>query len=189
MPSAHAVRVATALYNTMLAAVYADLMQNISTADLSDRHSDKAGVRVLAPIFRAYGGRSAFAGAIATVKCFEDNSLVRAALETPGEGRVLVVDGGGSLNCALLGDILAEMASENAWSGVVVHGCVRDTEALAQIDLGVRALASHPLKSVKRGLGERDVRVDFGGAEFKPGDYLYADADGVLVSPVELTMD
>lgn len=157
----------------------------ISTADLTDLHAG-GGLRVLAPIFRIYGGRRDFAGRVSTVKCFEDNSLVRDALETPGEGRVLVVDGGGSLNCALLGDLLAAKARANAWSGLVVYGCVRDVAVLETIDLGVRALASHPLKSVKRGVGERDVEVEFAGARLAPGDYVYADADGILVSDGEL---
>ena len=155
----------------------------ISTADLTDQHAD---AQVLAPVFQSFGGKPEFAGVISTVKCFEDNSIVRAALETPGEGRVLVVDGGGSLNCALLGDILGVMAHKNGWVGVRVYGCVRDTAVLKTIDIGVRALAAHPLKSVKRGVGERDVTVSFANADFVPGHYLYADADGIIVSATAL---
>jgi len=111
---------------------------------------------------------------------------VRAALETPGEGRVLVVDGNASSNCAFLGDLLAALACKNGWSGVVINGYIRDSEIVATIGIGVKALGTHPKKSLKRGLGERDIPVRFGGVEFRPGDYLYADPDGIVVtsSPV-----
>ena len=150
------------------------------TADLSDRLEDTA--QIAAPVFRDYGGRVRFSGPLSTVKCFEDNSLVRAALEERGNGRVLVVDGGGSMRCALLGDELAALAAENGWSGVVVNGCIRDSEAIAGIDLGVKALATIPRKSVKRGHGERDLLVRFAEVSFNPRHYLYADADGVLIT-------
>ena len=123
-----------------------------------------------------------FCGAIVTLKVFEDNSLVRAVLEEPGDDRVLVVDGGGSQRCALLGDQIAELAEENDWAGVVVNGCIRDSSAISELGIGVKALGVHPLKSVKRGVGERDIPVRFAGVNFIPGHYLYADEDGLIVS-------
>lgn len=156
----------------------------LATTDLCDAHEDK--VRVAAPIFRHYGGRHAFCGPVATLKIFEDNGLVRQTLDTPGEGRVLVIDGGGSLRCALLGDQLAELAVKNGWAGVVVWGCIRDSAAIGGMDLGVLALATHPKKTVKKNLGEAGVPVSFAGIEFRPGEWLYADADGLIVSPTRL---
>jgi regulator of ribonuclease activity A len=153
---------------------------SIQTADLCDANPGK--VRVVAPMFRVFGGRSAFGGAIATLKLHEDNSLVRQALESPGNGRVLVVDGGGSLRCALVGDQLASLAVKNGWSGIVVYGCIRDSRAIAAMDIGIRALDTHPLKSVKQGVGDADLAVTFGGVSFRPGEYLYADEDGIIVS-------
>lgn len=155
-------------------------MTDHATTDISDALGDAA--RVAAPVFTDYGGRKAFSGQITTVKCFEDNSLVRQALETPGEGRVLVVDGSGSTNCALLGDMLASLALNNGWAGIVVNGCIRDSAEIAGIGIGVKALATHPRKSRKQGLGERDVPLAFAGIEFKPGEYLYADPDGIVVT-------
>lgn len=152
----------------------------IATTDLCDAHSDD--LRILTPIFSDYGGRAVFSGRVTTVRCFEDNSLVRETLETPGDGGVLVVDGGGSMRCALLGDKLGDLGVANGWSGIVVYGCVRDAAALRRLELGVRALNVHPLKSVKRGGGERDEPVTFAGVTLRPGDWLYADDDGVVVS-------
>lgn len=154
------------------------------TADLSDAYPDAL---VADPIFTSFGGRVAFSGSIATVRCFEDNSLVRDAVHEPGEGRVLVVDGGGSLACALLGDRLAAMARDHGWAGVVVNGCVRDVRQLAETELGVKALAAHPRRSVKRGEGERDVEVTFAGVTFRTGAWLYADEDGMVVLPAPVT--
>lgn len=157
----------------------------IQTADLLDAHEAalQAGtLQVLAPMFHSYGGRAAFGGAIRTLKLFEDNSWVRAALSEPGDGRVLVVDGGGSLRCALVGDQLAELAVKHAWAGIVVYGCIRDARAMRAMDLGVLALATHPLKSIKKNVGEVDIPVTFGGVTLVPGHYLYADEDGVIVS-------
>ncbi len=151
-----------------------------ATTDLCDAHPDE--VRVVDPIFRDFGGARAFHGAIATLKVFEDNSLVREALEQPGAGRVLVVDGGGSLRCALLGGNLAVLAERNGWAGVVVFGAVRDTREIAAANVGVKALAAHPRKSEKRGVGQRDVPVTFGGVTFRPGEHVYADDDGLVVS-------
>ena len=152
-----------------------------ATTDLSDAHEDLACAD---PIFREFGGETAFAGPIATVKVFEDNVLVRAALATPGDGRVLVVDGGGSMRRALLGDNLAQMAIDNGWAGVVVYGCVRDAAELTRMPLGVRALAAVPKRSDKQGAGQVDLPVTFAGLTFSPGEWVYADADGIVVSPV-----
>ncbi|GAA5180200.1 ribonuclease E activity regulator RraA [Niveibacterium umoris] len=160
------------------------------TTDLCDANEGllaEGRLRVLEPHFRHFGGRQRFSGPISTLKLFEDNSFVRKQLEQPGYGRVLVVDGGGSLRCALLGDQLAEMAVRNAWGGVLVYGCVRDTAAIGTLDLGVMALAPHPQKSLKRNVGEIDVTIAFGGVRLHPGEWLYADEDGVLVSETPLT--
>lgn len=157
----------------------------ISTADLCDRYP--GDVRVVEPILRSFGGASAFAGPISTVRVHEDNVLVRAALEEPGEGRVLVVDGGGSLGCALLGDQIGELARMKGWVGIVVYGCVRDARALRELPVGIRALATNPRKSAKRGEGERDVPVTFAGVTFAPGHHLCADEDGIVVSERALT--
>lgn len=150
----------------------------MKTTDVSDANPE---ARVLDPILESFGGAREFAGTIATVKVHEDNSLVREALEEPGDGRVLVVDGGGSMRCALLGDNLAALAKNNGWAGVIVNGCVRDSEAIATIDVGVAAIATHPKKSVKRGEGQRDVPVTFGGVTFTPGEWVCVDEDGVVV--------
>jgi len=157
-----------------------------STADLCDRN--EGAVRIAIPALRSFGQRRVFGGAIATLKCFEDNSLVRAALSGAGAGRVFVIDGGGSLRCALVGDRLAQLAAGNGWSGIVVNGCVRDSRALAGIPIGVLALAAHPLRSVKKGAGEADVPVRFCGVRFVPGEFLYADDDGLLVSEAPLQL-
>lgn len=155
-----------------------------ATTDLCDAHGDH--LQVAEPLFRGFGSRTAFAGTVATVKVFEDNVLVREALEQPGRGRVLVVDGGGSLRCALLGDRLAAKAVENGWSGVVVYGCIRDSAEINALELGVRALNVHPRKSIKRGEGQRDVPVRFAGLDIHPGAWLCADADGIVVADEEL---
>lgn len=155
-----------------------------TTPDLCDAHPE---VQVVEPRFRGFGGRVAFHGAIATVRCHEDNSRVRELAGTPGQGRVMVVDGGGSLRRALLGDQIAANAARNGWAGFLIHGAVRDVEVLAQLDLGAQALAAHPMKTEKRGLGEVDVPVGFAGVDFHPGHWLYADANGVIVSMRPLT--
>jgi len=155
-----------------------------ATTDLCDRHADQ--LAIVAPGFRSFGGRRRFCGGIATVRCFEDNSLVRERLAERAEGRVLVVDGGGSMKCALVGDQLGALGVGNGWGGIVVFGCVRDTAALATMPLGVLALAAHPLKSVKRGVGEREVALTFGNVTFRPGAYLYADEDGIIVAAAPL---
>ncbi len=154
------------------------------TADLCDDFSDI--VQMAAPIFRDFGGNKTFGGPIATVKVFEDNVLVRRALETEGGGRVLVVDGGGSTRCALLGDRLAGLAHDNSWAGVVIYGCLRDSVDVGQIAVGVKAPAAVPKKSRKRAEGESNIPVRFADVTFTPGDYLYADEDGILVAPKDL---
>lgn len=156
----------------------------IHTTDLCDEFGERA--RIMTPIFSDYGGHRAFSGPVATVKCFEDNSLVRETLEQPGEGRVLAVDGAGSMRCALLGGNLAALAQRNGWAGVVVYGCVRDSAELAATPIGVKALNLHPRKSVKRGMGERNVPVTFAGVGLRPDEWLYADEDGIVVADEKL---
>jgi len=150
------------------------------TADLCDEYGDS--VQVCEPIFHAFGGRHAFSGPVSTVRCFEDNSRVREAVESPGQGHVLVVDGGGSRRRALLGDKLGLAAVKNGWAGVIIHGCIRDSAELGRMDLGIRALGTMPLRSEKRGEGERDVPVRFAGVTFRPGDYVFADEDGIILA-------
>ncbi|AKF09485.1 ribonuclease E activity regulator RraA [Sandaracinus amylolyticus] len=157
------------------------------TTDLCDAHPEL--VRVCDPIFRSYGARVVFDGPIATLKLHEDNALVRKALEEPGAGRVLVVDGGGSMRRALVGDQLAALGAKNGWSGVVVYGCIRDSADIATIELGVVALGTHPRKSDKRGVGVVNEPVTFAGVTFVPGQHVWVDHDGVVVTErrVEVT--
>ena len=154
-----------------------------NTCDLCDLHKgDPSGAfRVLPPVFQAYGGRAAFAGPVSTVKCHEDNTSVKVAVESPGHGRVLVVDGGGSLRHALVGGNLAAAAARNGWVGLVVDGCVRDRAELAAADIGIRALALMPLPTERRHAGLVDVPVQVQGVAVRPGDWLVADADGIVV--------
>lgn len=154
------------------------------TTDLCDANEGK--VRVVAPMFRSFGGKTRFSGPIRTLKAFEDNSLVRSTLETAGNGAVLVVDGGGSMRCAMVGDQLAMLGVKNNWAGIVVYGCIRDSGPIAGMAIGVFALGTHPMKSVKKGAGDADLPVTFGGVTFTPGHYLYADEDGVIVSDTPL---
>ena len=156
-----------------------------ATADLYDEYEEK--LQIATPMFNDYGGNLKFCGPVSTVRVIEDNSLVRAALEEPGEGRVLVIDGGASLKCALLGDMLAELGKENDWAGIIVYGCIRDSAVIANIAIGVKALNTNPRKSVKKGIGERDVSVDFADVIISPGDYIYADEDGIVISAERLT--
>jgi regulator of ribonuclease activity A len=153
--------------------------------DLCDQYGDS--LRVLSPMLKNFGGNNCFHGKISTIKCHEDNSFVADAVREEGDGSVLVVDGGGSLRCALLGDNLAAIAASNSWAGIVVFGCVRDVVALKDISIGIQAIAPHPMKSVKRQVGLRDVEVSFGGVSFIPGQYVYADDNGVIVSEDEFT--
>jgi regulator of ribonuclease activity A len=152
----------------------------VTTSDLFDANPGAASCEAQ---LRQFGGVHAFSGVISTVRCLEDNVLLKERLALPGDGRVLVVDGGGSYGCALLGDNIGGMAVRNGWSGIVVNGCVRDVAALAQLPIGIKALGTNPRPSGKTGDGEVDVTLRFGGAEFRPGAVLHADDDGVIVLP------
>jgi regulator of ribonuclease activity A len=152
-----------------------------TTSDLYDQFGEQ--LRVLPPVFQDFGGRARFSGEVVTVHCFEDNSRIKELLSTPGAGKVLLVDGGGSLRCALLGDLIAGAGVSNGWEGVVIHGCVRDRVALKALDLGVRALGATPRKSVRRGEGQTQIAVDIGGVPCNPGDRLIADEDGIVLLP------
>lgn len=158
------------------------------TCDLCDAHKqdDSGAFRVLPPVFQHFGGSLRFAGAVVTVKCWEDNSLVKQALDAVGEGRVLVVDGGGSLRKALVGGNLAAAAARNGWAGVLVYGCVRDAAELRAAMVGVVALGLMPMPTEKRGEGQANVVVDIAGVKVQPGDWLYADEDGVVLSRAAL---
>jgi regulator of ribonuclease activity A len=150
-----------------------------ATADLLDEHGEQASVCELE--LRQYGGVRAFAGPISTVRCYEDNLLLKQQLAEPGEGRVLVVDGGGSVRVALVGDKVAALARDNGWAGVVINGAVRDVATLPGVEVGIRALGSNPRRSAKDGTGELGVPLVFGGVTFKPGATLYSDDDGIVV--------
>lgn len=156
---------------------------NFATCDLCDAHkNDTDGdFRVLPPVFKDYGQRIKFSGQVSTVKCFEDNTLVKAAVDSPGLGRVLVVDGGASLRRALVGGNLGKAAARNGWAGVIVDGCVRDSAELAECDVGIRALGLMPWPTEKRNEGQKDVPVLIQGVWVRPGDWLYADEDGVVI--------
>lgn len=160
-----------------------------ATCDLCDVHKNATDgtFRVLPPVFREFGERRKFAGPVATVQCFEDNSMVKAAVESPGAGRVLVVDGGGSMRRALVGGNLAAAAADNGWAGIVVDGCVRDVAELNACAIGIRALALMPLPTERRGQGLRDVPVRIQGIWVRPGDWLYADEDGVVVAATPMS--
>jgi regulator of ribonuclease activity A len=157
---------------------------SFATADLVDAHSDR--VKSCEAQFRQYGGRVRFHGPIRTIKTTDDNGLLKQTLSTPGNGAVLVVDGGASLRCALVGDLMAALGQKNGWAGLVIWGAVRDTMALASVDIGIKALGSNPWRSTKNGTGQVDVPVSFGGVEFRPGYWLYSDEDGILVTPKPL---
>ncbi|MGE2692852.1 ribonuclease E activity regulator RraA [Mycolicibacterium pulveris] len=130
---------------------------------------------------RQYGGRAQFAGPVTTVKCFQDNALLKSVLSEPGHGRVLVIDGSGSLHAALVGDVIAGLGVENGWAGLIINGAVRDAAMLATLDIGVKALGTNPRKSTKTGAGQRDIPVGFGGVVFSAGDIAYSDDDGIVV--------
>jgi regulator of ribonuclease activity A len=157
------------------------------TADLCDDFADQ--IRVVEPGFSDFGGNTVFSGPISTIKCYEDNSKVRQQLSTPGNGRVLVVDAGGSRRCAMLGDILADKGVQNGWAGVVMYGLIRDSHDISQMPIGVKALGTHPMKSEKKDIGDIDVAVHFAGVTFQPGEYLYADHDGIIVSSNALALN
>lgn len=154
-------------------------MREFSTPDLSDEAPEAVALPLL---FRNFGQHTQFYGPVVTIKCYEDNSLVKQCVEEPGEGRVIVVDGGGSVRRALLGDLLAEKAAANGWAGLVIHGVIRDVDEIARIALGVQALGTCPVKTDKRGEGQRDIAIQIAGITVAPGDYVYADNNGVLVS-------
>jgi regulator of ribonuclease activity A len=157
---------------------------SLPTADLIDRHGDE--LLSCETQFRQYGGRRFFHGPVRTVRTLEDNALIKQLLGEPGRGAVLVVDGGGSLRTALMGDQIAALAQKNGWAGAILYGAVRDTVALGQIDLGIKALGSNPRKSAKTLAGAVDVPVIFGSVTFAPGNWVYSDDDGVVVSPRQL---
>ena len=154
-------------------------MTAISTPDLSDAHPEAAAIELQ---FFSYGLIRQFGGRAVTIKCHEDNSLVKQCVAEPGEGRVIVVDGGGSLRRALLGDMLAQQAADQGWVGLIINGAVRDVDEIGAMAIGVLALGHCPLKTEKLGMGQRDIAIAFGGVAIAPGDYIYADSNGVIVS-------
>ncbi|WCE29522.1 ribonuclease E activity regulator RraA [Vibrio sp. SCSIO 43137] len=160
-----------------------------NTSALCDIYLDQ--VDVVEPMFSNFGGCASFAGQITTVKCFEDNGLIRSVLEEDGNGRVLLIDGGGSLRKALIDAELAVLAEENEWEGIVVYGCIREVDELEDMSIGIQALASIPVGAAKQEIGEIDVPVNFGGVTFLPEDYLYADNTGIILSqePLDTEID
>ena len=155
------------------------------TVDLCDQF--KSELQVALPIFKRYGAHESFSGVIETVRCFEDNVVLKELLSKPGEGKVLVVDAGASLRRALVGDVVAGLGAKNGWAGIVLNGCVRDVRALAQVPIGIYALGNVPLPSDKHGWGVAGEEVSFAGVRFRPGHSLYADVDGIVVAPRALT--
>ncbi|KDE99712.1 ribonuclease [Mycolicibacterium aromaticivorans JS19b1 = JCM 16368] len=150
------------------------------TADLVDDIGPD--VRSCDVQFRQFGACTEFAGPISTVRCFEDNALLKSVLSEPGDGRVLVIDGKASVHTALVGDVIAELGRSNGWAGLIVHGAVRDASTLRTLEIGIKALGTNPRKSTKTGDGERDVPVSFGGVTFTPGEIAYSDDDGIVVT-------
>lgn len=157
---------------------------DFKTADLVDDFDPEVELCNLP--FKSFGRRRAFYGEVQTVKCFEDNALLKAELQQPGRGRVLVVDAGGSTRVAMVGDIIAGLAIDNGWAGILVNGCIRDSEEIDSMAIGLRCLGTSPKKSSKEGAGQAGIPIKFGGVIFRPGDYVYSDADGVLVSASKL---
>lgn len=155
-----------------------------STPELCDAYPES--VSIAEPLFKSYGARQSFGGRIVTVKCFEDNSRVKELAAKEGRGKVMVVDGGGSLRKALLGDLIAGNARVNGWEGFIIFGCIRDVDVINEIDIGVKALDSIPLKTERKGLGENNIPVSFAGVTFNPGEYAYSDPTGIIVSSQEL---
>jgi regulator of ribonuclease activity A len=158
-----------------------------TTASLCDTHSEDDNFQIAESLLKSYGGRSNFCGQITTIKAFEDNVLIRTVLEEKVENRVLVVDGGGSHRCALVGEDLARLAIANGWQGIVIHGCIRDSESIKLLPIGICALHTHPLKSHKKDPGDRELLVTFAGVNFKQNHFLYADDDGIIVSETMLS--
>ncbi|MEE9397467.1 MAG: ribonuclease E activity regulator RraA [Methylococcales bacterium] len=159
---------------------------DFKTADLCDHFSQSKHFQIAEPLLRQYGTRTTFGGQVTTLKVFEDNVLIRKTLEEKVEGRVLVVDGGGSRRCALIGADLARIASENCWEGIIVYGCIRDSKEINTLSIGIRALHTHPLKSHERGIGDRDTLITIAGVNFKTDHYVYIDEDGIVASPNQL---
>lgn len=159
---------------------------DLKTSDLYDSQGESIKVAD-SNSFNSYGMSKRFNGIIVTVKCFEDNPLVKKTLEESGTGKVLVVDGGASKKCALLGDMLGEIAVKNKWNGIIINGCIRDSAELNKLDIGVKALGTNPRKSGKTGNGEVNIPVEFAGIVFTPGEYVYCDEDGIVVSESNLT--
>ncbi|KAK3200207.1 hypothetical protein Dsin_023622 [Dipteronia sinensis] len=171
--------------------VAGQLMATIATAEACDSNAALLAshdLRVLQPVFQIYGQSRVFSGPVVTLKVFEDNVLVRELIETRGDGKVLVIDGGGSMRCALVGGNLAQLAHNNGWAGIVVNGCIRDVDEINACGIGVRALGSHPMKSYKKGHGEKHGPVHIAGTFIRDGEWLYADSDGILVSTTELSV-
>ena len=160
--------------------------KNFKTADLCDLHSDD--LVIMHQQFKSYGKQQSFYGEISTIKCFNDNSKVREAVNSDGCNKVLVVDGNASMDCALLGDMLAEAAYKNNWSGIIVNGCIRDSDVISGIDIGVFALSTKPVKSVKKGIGDTNIDISFMNTTFRPGEFLYADQDVIIISKNELEL-
>jgi regulator of ribonuclease activity A len=159
---------------------------NLTTAYLCDMYSSKENFQIAEPLLQSYGGNPAFSGAITTLRCFEDNAILKKVLAEKVENRVLIVDGGGSHRCALLDSHLATIAYENGWQGLVIYGCIRDTALLNQIPIGIRALHTHPLGCHEKDIGDRDVLITFAGINFRKDHFLYADMDGIIVSETKL---
>ncbi len=157
---------------------------SFKTTDLYDEHLE--ALQVAAPLFRDFGGRLSFHGQIVTVKAYEDNTLLKACFETNGHGKVLVIDSAGSLRCAMMGDVMAALGAGNGWEGVVINGCIRDSADVARMDIGVKALATIPRKTIKRDQGVRDIPLRFAEVIFNPGEFLYADEDGMVLSKTRL---
>lgn len=165
-------------------------MKKISTPDLCDAHEAKledGSLVVLEPLFTTFGHNESFYGEAVTIKCFEDNSVLKELVATQGAGKVIVMDGGGSLRRAILGDMLAEKASKNGWMGLVINGCIRDCDEIEFINIGVKALDTHPVKTQKRGIGDLNVPVTFAGHTIRPGNWVYSDNNGILISDIELS--
>ncbi|EAQ64125.1 hypothetical protein MED121_00795 [Marinomonas sp. MED121] len=155
--------------------------------DLTDQYPDH--LLIADPIFNSYGKKNIFYGEVVSVKCFEDNSRVKELVATPGKGKVMVVDGGGSKRVALLGDMLAEQAASNGWEGIIIYGAVRDVATQSTIDLGVKALAATPLRSMRKGMGEVGENIAFAGLRIENGDYIYADLNGIALAKQPLALD
>lgn len=155
---------------------------SFATARLCDIHAQEAHFQIAEPLFKSYGAHSTFWGRITTIKAFEDNALINTALQEPADGRVLVVDGGGSHRCALIDIELAKHAVDNGWQGLLIYGCIRDTAGIAELPIGICALHAHPLQSHQKNLGDRDLPLTFAGVNFKKDHFLYADHDGIVVS-------